>query len=107
MDEQQVREIAETAFSTHFGDVDIVCVNVKPGFDHYDDPMLEVKIIYGGEFEQLNAAGILGVWTEMVEGVVDRGRFPLLAVRSHDRQVRSRRARPGDGVTPCVAPVCL
>ena len=69
MDEQQVREIAETAFRARFGDVDIVCVNVKPGFDHYDDPMLDVKIIYDGEFEQLNAAGILSVRTEIVTKV--------------------------------------
>ena len=69
MNEQQVREIAETAFRARFGDVEVVCVNVKPGFDHCDDPMLDVKIIYDGEFEQLNAAGILRVQSEIVDKV--------------------------------------
>ena len=32
MNDQQVREIAETAFKARFGDIDIVGINVKPGF---------------------------------------------------------------------------
>ena len=36
----------------------------------------------------------------------DEEGLPCLAVHPHDRQVRPRRTRPGDGVTPCVAPVC-
>ena len=38
MDNQQVREIAGAAFKARFSDVGIVSINVKPGFDHYDDP---------------------------------------------------------------------
>ena len=33
MNEKQVREIARKAFSASFGDIDVVCVNVKRGFD--------------------------------------------------------------------------
>ena len=55
MNNQQVREIAEAAFKAHFCDIDIVSINVKPGFDHYDDPVVDVKIIYDGEVEQLIA----------------------------------------------------
>ena len=40
MNERQVREIAETAFRARFGDIEVVSVNVKPGFDHYDDPLV-------------------------------------------------------------------
>ena len=35
---RQVRNIVEAPFKVRFGD------SVKPGFDHYDDPMLGVKI---------------------------------------------------------------
>ena len=38
MNEQNIREIAETAFKARFGDVKIVRVNVRPRFDHDDDP---------------------------------------------------------------------
>ena len=69
MNERQVREIARKAFSASFGDIDVVCVNVKRGFDHYDDPMFEVTIIYDAEFEQLNAAGIQRVQMKIFEKV--------------------------------------
>ena len=69
MNEQQVREIAETAFRSRFGDIDIVSVNVKPGFDHHDDPMLDVKIIYDGTVEQLIGPDMLKVRTEIVSKV--------------------------------------
>ena len=73
MKEQQVREIARSAFNAHFDDIDVVRVNVEAGFDHYDDPMFEVTIIYDAEFEHLNAAGILNVRSEIVEKVWGNG----------------------------------
>ena len=69
MNNQQVRKIARMAFRARFGDIDIVSINVEPGFDHYDDPMLDVKIIYDGEVEQLGGEGILDVLSEVVEKV--------------------------------------
>ena len=82
MNEQQVREIAETAFKTRFGDIEVVSVNVKPGFDHYDDPVVDVKIIYDGKVEQLGGAGILDVQSEIFSKVwrevEDSPGFPLI-----------------------------
>ena len=69
MNEQQVREIAAAAFKARFGDIEVVSVNVKPGFDHYDDPLVNVKIIYDGTVEQLGGEGILHVLSEIVEKV--------------------------------------
>ena len=69
MNEQQVRDIAETAFKARFGNIEIVSVNIKPGFDHYDDPLVNVKIIYDGTVEQLGGEGILHVLSEIVEKV--------------------------------------
>ncbi len=69
MNEKQVREIAETAFKTYFGDIEVVSVNVKPGFDHYDDPLVNVKIIYDGKVEQLIGPDLLRVRSEIVDKV--------------------------------------
>ena len=69
MNEQQVRDIVETAFKTRFGDVEIVRINVKPGFDHYDDPIVNVKIIYDGTVEQLDNDDLLDVLTEIASKV--------------------------------------
>lgn len=71
MTEQRVREIAEGAFRARFGGIEVVSVTVKPGFDYYDDPMVDVSIVYDGEFEQLDAAGILQVQSDIVDMVLD------------------------------------
>lgn len=69
MNEQQVGTIAKAAFGAQFGDVEIVCVNVRPGFDHEEDPMVDVNIIYDGKYEQLNGGGLLDVRREIVDKV--------------------------------------
>ena len=70
MNEQQVRAIAEAAFKARFADIPIVSVDVEPGFDHYDDPMLDVKIVYDGEVEQLIGRGrSMEVRSEIIEKV--------------------------------------
>ena len=69
MNNQQVREIAEAAFKACFADVEIVSVDVRPGFDHYDDPMVDVKIIYDGEVEQLGGDGMSDVQSEIFSKV--------------------------------------
>ena len=69
MNNQQVREIAEAAFKARFGDIGIVSINVKPGFDHCDDPMLDVHIIYDAAFEDLRTEGTMRVRSEIVEKV--------------------------------------
>ena len=66
MNAQRIREIAETAFKRHFGDVEIVQVNIEPGFDHDEDPVVDVTLIYDGKYEQLNGAGLLRVQSDIV-----------------------------------------
>ena len=61
MNEQEMREIVETAFKARFGDVELVCINVKPGVDFDGDPMVDINIIYDGKVEQLDGEGILRV----------------------------------------------
>ena len=67
MTEQEVREIAETAFKGKFPDVKLHRVNVWPGFGFEDDsPVVDVSIIYDGKYEQLNPHGLVEVLTEVV-----------------------------------------
>ena len=67
MDDQQIREITQMAFRAHFRAVDIVRVNIRRGFDHEDDPVVEMNIIYDGKYEQLNGAGLLYVDREIMD----------------------------------------
>ena len=69
MNNQQVREIAEAAFKARFGGVGIVSINVKPGFDHYDDPVVDVKIIYDAAYEDLSTEGTMSVQSEIFSKV--------------------------------------
>ena len=69
MNNQEVREIAETAFKARFGDIEIVRISVKPGLDHYDEPLVDVRIIYDGEVEQLGGEGIRDVISDVVDKI--------------------------------------
>ena len=69
MNHQQVRDIAEAAFKARFGDIDIVSINVEPGFDHYDDPLVDVRIIYDAAFEDLRTEGTMRVRSEIIDKV--------------------------------------
>ena len=69
MNDQRIREIAETAFRAHFGDIEVVRVNIRRGFDHEDDPVVDVNIIYDGKCEQLNGDGLLDVDREIMNKV--------------------------------------
>ena len=69
MNNQQVREIAEAAFKAHFGDIGIVGIDIEPGFDHYDDPLVEVRIIYDAAFEDLRTESAMRVRSEIIDKV--------------------------------------
>ena len=69
MNNQQVRDIAEAAFKARFGDIGIVSINVKPGFDHDDDPLVDVRIIYDAAYEDLSTEGTMRVRSEIIDKV--------------------------------------
>ena len=66
MDEEQIRNIAKRAFRAHVSEVKVDQVNVKPRLDHDGDPVVDVNIIYDGEYEQLASADLLGVQSDIV-----------------------------------------
>ena len=61
MNEQEMRKIVEAAFKARFGDVKLVCINVKPSVDYDGDHVVNIKIIYDGKVEQLDGEGLLRV----------------------------------------------
>ena len=68
MNDQQIQEIAATAFKAHF-DIDVVRVNIRRGFDHENDPVVDLTIIYDGKYEQLNGRGLLDVDRDIMDKV--------------------------------------
>ena len=69
MNDQQIREIAEAAFRAHFGDVKVVRINIRRGFDHENDPVVDVNIIYDGKYEQLRGRRFFDVSSEIIDKV--------------------------------------
>ena len=61
----QVREIAEAAFKARFPGI----VNVKPGFDHDDDPLVDVRFIYDAAYEDLSTEGTMSVRSAIIDKV--------------------------------------
>ena len=66
MNHQQVREIAAAAFKARFADIGIVSISVEPGFDHYDDPLVEVRIVYDAAYEDLRTESTMRVRSEII-----------------------------------------
>ena len=67
MNEQRIREIAESAFKRQFPNVKLARVNIWPGVVEDDSPVVDVHIIYDGKYEQLNADGLLDVSSEVAD----------------------------------------
>ena len=65
MNGQEMRKIVEAAFKARFDDVELVCINVRPGVDFDGDPMVDIILIYDGKVEQLNGEGIVRVKHEV------------------------------------------
>ena len=78
MNEQQVREIAETAFKRQFSDIEIVRINVRPGFGFEDDsPVVDVNIIYDDESGRVTGRGYNCVRSELVDKAWREGKDDL------------------------------
>lgn len=82
MDVEQIRKIAENAFRTHFAEIDIVQIDVKPRLDHDGDEVVDVNVVCDGDYEQLKGGGLLRVQREIVSkawrDVEDDLGFPIV-----------------------------
>lgn len=65
-DPDEIAEIAKNAFRAHFSKLKLVRVNVKQRLDQYEEPVVDVKIIYEGKFKHLKGGGILQVQHDIV-----------------------------------------
>lgn len=62
MKEAEIGKIAESAFRSRFGGVDVVAVVVKPDPDPLDgDPAVWADIVHDGDVERLTGDGMAGV----------------------------------------------
>ena len=105
MNEQQVGEVAKAAFHSSFGDVEVVRVNVRRGFDYDEDgPTVDVNIIYDGKVEQLDGQASCGCAPKSSRRYGARRKTPRLPAGSLHRQVRHRAPRPGHRLTPYCCP---
>lgn len=70
MTEQHLREIAIVAFRRYFLDVDIIKVDVKPGFHHFDEDrrVVDVTISFdGSKYEKSYSEGLAKVNSEILD----------------------------------------
>lgn len=70
MTEQHLREIAKVAFRRYFLDVDIIKIDVKPGFLHFDEdrPAIDVTISFdGSKYDKSYTAGLMKVNSEILD----------------------------------------
>ena len=66
MDEQQLLEVAEAAFNIQFAGVEIVRLNIRQRLGFEDDsPVVDMKIIYDGKYDQGNGRGFLREQSEL------------------------------------------
>ncbi len=80
MNEETIRGIVETAFKRCFGHVELVRIDVHPGFDHEDDPVVNLWIVYDdecGKVGSLGGDGFLNMLSEVhSEFHADPTRYP-------------------------------
>jgi len=83
MTNEEIREVVESIFKNHFGDVDVLAINVRPDLDHDGDPVVRVKIVYDGKGELLSSPGTLyvreEVWMELASDPEQEVGFPILS----------------------------
>ena len=65
IDEQQIREIAENAFKTHFSDFEIVRIDVEPTLDHDGDKVVDVNIYCDSKKGLARGPGLSRVQSEV------------------------------------------
>ena len=55
--DEEIRKIAEDAFRKHYGDIELVRVNIKHGLDFDGDPMVELRYLYDDKRGKVGSLG--------------------------------------------------
>ena len=78
LNEQELREIARTAFKRQFGNIDIVRINIRQGFGFEDDsPIVDVSIVYNDESGKVTGYGCALTRTELIDKTWREGKDEL------------------------------
>ena len=62
----ELRRIAERAFKGRFSSIKIVRIDVKPGYDHDGDPVVDVNFVCDGDYRQFTGKALSKLHSEIV-----------------------------------------
>ena len=62
----ELKRIAERAFKARFSDIKIVRIDVKPGYDHDGDAVVDVTFVCDGDYSEFNGKRIQKVNSEII-----------------------------------------
>ena len=62
----ELKRIAERAFNARFSRIEIVQIDVKPGYDHDGDPVVDVNFVCDGDYNQLTGKALNKLHSEIV-----------------------------------------
>ena len=62
----ELKRIAERAFNARFSGINIVRIDVKPGYDHDGDAVVDVTFVCDGDYSQLTGKRLIKVQSEII-----------------------------------------
>ena len=62
----KLRRVAERAFKARFSSIKIVRIDVKPGYDHDGDPVVDVNFVCDGDYRQFTGKALSKLHSEIV-----------------------------------------
>ncbi|MCA8906401.1 MAG: hypothetical protein KDA49_18185 [Rhodospirillaceae bacterium] len=81
--DEQVKAIFRSVLEERFDDVEIVSVDIEPGFDHDGDPILNVRVIFDGKRKVVDGHKVASFWRHLRSRLDQEGRtdvpFPVIS----------------------------
>ena len=62
----ELKRIAERAFKARFSDIKIVRIDVKPGYDHDGDAVVDVTFVCDGDYRQFSGKRLNKLQSEII-----------------------------------------
>ena len=81
--DEKVKEIFRSVLKERFDDVEIVSVDIQPGFDHDGDPILNVRVIFDGTRKVVDGHKVASFWRHLQSRLDQEGQtdipFPVMS----------------------------
>lgn len=82
MIDEKIKQIFRSVLEERFDDVDIVSVDIEPGFDHDGDPVLNVRVIFDGKRKVVDGHKVVTFRRHLRERLAQEGQgevpFPIM-----------------------------